>query len=457
MFNRDVDVVRMGQTGMLERLSYWILLGLVVWAPLPLGSNRPWSWFLLALLVAVALTLLSLDRHKSGNTWSVRAWWLGALFLVFMVMQIAPMPMGALAYISPSAATLVFSDPGTKSGWWHPLSVDPYSTKSRLVVQFSYLGAFILSVALVRGPRRLKAFVIMLVASASFNSLYGLINYLDAGLLGYFRPAAFWGDGVTGTYVNKNHFSGLMEMAFPAAFGMLVISLRGRGQQPSNAMRLLISWQEIIAVFLIGCGLALSGSRSGALIFLALVFIYIFSFVELKNKRYSIFVVTVLVAFSASMIVFLWHGGLGRLLSSDISGSRLLVWRDTLKVISDYWLVGSGGGTYRWLFPEYKSSALDPLLYDHAHNGYLEMLVEYGVIGSALKAFFVLDSILRGVRRIKHSTSDDEKCLRLALLLGVLSMLVHELVDFNMSIPANGFIFFSILGVLCARNHVRGK
>ena len=45
------------QPGTLNRLIFILLCCILIWAPIPLGSNRPWSWALLELLIGTAFLL----------------------------------------------------------------------------------------------------------------------------------------------------------------------------------------------------------------------------------------------------------------------------------------------------------------------------------------------------------------------------------------------------------------
>src|SRR6478609_3637164 len=46
----------------LTAAAMWLTVALLVWAPIPLGSNRPWAWSLLAVWVAVVLAVQALGQ-----------------------------------------------------------------------------------------------------------------------------------------------------------------------------------------------------------------------------------------------------------------------------------------------------------------------------------------------------------------------------------------------------------
>ena len=104
-----------------DRPLFLALVALLVWAPLPLGSNRPWSWALMQgwILVIAVLWLWGAARGR----WSVtpalaRARWvlvlLGA-WVLWGLVQMIPMPGPLLALLSPEAAAL-YADAGVTGG-----------------------------------------------------------------------------------------------------------------------------------------------------------------------------------------------------------------------------------------------------------------------------------------------------------------------------------------------------
>ncbi|MDH3467679.1 MAG: O-antigen ligase family protein, partial [Gammaproteobacteria bacterium] len=108
---------------------------------------------------------------------------------------------------------------------------------------------------------------------------------------------------------------------------------------------------------------------------------------------------------------------------------------------------GVGGGNYQWVFSGYRSESLRPLVYDHAHNDYLELLAEYGIMGSALFAIAMLYAINIIINGYMQCRDRRLRGLVLGALLGILSFLIHGLVDFNFHIPANAAYFYALIGI----------
>ena len=127
------------------------------------------------------------------------------------------------------------------------------------------------------------------------------------------------------------------------------------------------------------------------------------------------------------------------------------------EIIQDNLLFGTGAGTYRWTLPLYKDERLETGFYEHAHNDFLELLGEEGIVGFALIAagiFLVLRRIAIGLSRRRDPLM---RGALFAAFSGSLSLLVHGLVGFNLQIPANATYFFLVLGMGLVASELRDE
>jgi O-antigen ligase len=149
-------------------------------------------------------------------------------------------------------------------------------------------------------------------------------------------------------------------------------------------------------------------------------------------------------------IAIFWLGS-GRfaekLQSAGFSSDRGVLRELSYRMIGDNPIFGTGLGTYRWVFPSYKDERFGSYFYEHAHNAYLEVLIEQGVVGFsflALGVTFVLLSLTRAYGRRRDPLV---RGTLFAAIAGSASFMVHGLVDFNFQIPANACYFFVLLGL----------
>ncbi|MEE4242994.1 MAG: O-antigen ligase family protein, partial [Desulfopila sp.] len=138
----------------------------------------------------------------------------------------------------------------------------------------------------------------------------------------------------------------------------------------------------------------------------------------------------------------------------DLIFDRLETWRDTAEIIKVFWLTGAGFGTFVDIFPLYKSIA-NQYVYDHAHNDYLELLTDGGVIGFALAAWFVFAVVGNGWKMIAVRRDNFSILIGIGALVGISSMLLFAITDFNMHNGADGLYFFFLCGLLVSCGHTR--
>jgi tetratricopeptide (TPR) repeat protein len=115
-------------------------------------------------------------------------------------------------------------------------------------------------------------------------------------------------------------------------------------------------------------------------------------------------------------------------------------------MVRDFPLFGVGLGSWPDLFPRYQSPPWSSNFYREAHNDYLELLAETGVIGFALLACF----FWQGGRRLFRSLgvlSPKSLPVVAAFLSALAIMAFHEFFDFNLQIPANAFLFTLLLAL----------
>jgi tetratricopeptide (TPR) repeat protein len=153
------------------------------------------------------------------------------------------------------------------------------------------------------------------------------------------------------------------------------------------------------------------------------------------------------------------------------TGMRLTVARYGFSVVRDHLLLGTGLGSWMHAFRPYQQPPVEDGIWDHAHNDYVELGAESGLIGLGLGALFAL-AVARSSRRDTAEGRGDGKrsrryaggrimeegdwraglrhtgLLRWGLAAGVVAILVHSFVDFSLRMPANLLALMVILGLL---------
>src|SRR5450759_2675898 len=165
-----------------DKWLFWTVVAILVWAPIPLGSNRPWAC---AILEAWSFVLLgawciawAVGRAAASDAFK-QAWpalVLFILWLMFQALQFAPLPPAVVEALSPEAARMHALAAGFPGGsGWLTFSVDPHSAEVAWLKGFAYFSAFVLTLLLVSNRSRVKSFAYAFVFAGLALSIYGVL------------------------------------------------------------------------------------------------------------------------------------------------------------------------------------------------------------------------------------------------------------------------------------------
>lgn len=127
---------------------------------------------------------------------------------------------------------------------------------------------------------------------------------------------------------------------------------------------------------------------------------------------------------------------------------RLGYWRVGWRMFRDHVLTGTGFGTFGALYPKYQT--LEEGDVRAAHNDYLQILSETGIVGFVPFALFVGALLVALARGMRQGRTLEDALLRGGFLAGIAAFLIHCIVDFNLYNPALAMLFFTAAGLACA-------
>lgn len=448
----------------LDRAAFGLLLFLIVWAPIPLGSNRPWAWALLEIGV-FATGLLWLLAHLRGEvriTPVARAAWpallLFAAWLIWIGLQWLPLPTGLLQALSPSAAEL-HALGGERGAQAAALSIEPHATKVFWLKSCAWALAFMLVLLLVDSRRRLwwigGAFVATGLVQAIFGSLMHLggENMVVAG-----TPIAHTSQA-SGFYVNRNHLAGLLEMTLAVGVGLMIAQLddrRGRGwrQLAVDMLRVVLTYKAALRVLLVVMVVALvmTRSRMGNTAFFVSLLVAgtIALILSRRANRSTVILIASLIVIDI-FIIGAWFGVEKTVRRIEQTTSEQVQERVdpaiyAVNILRDYPVFGTGGGTFYNAYPRYRGADIIPF-YDHVHNDYMQFATETGVPGLAMLGAIVLLSFFAAVLALSRRRDPLARGIAFGVVMGVTAVAIHSTVDFNLQIPANAYIFTILLAL----------
>ena len=448
-----------------DRAAFWLLAAFVVLAPIPLGSNRPWAWSMLEIGIfgAGLLWLAGYARREARAPQTVRAAWpafvLLVLWLLFLLLQWIPLPRELVRVLSPRAAELHAAADYLRDGRTITLSVDPHASFVFWLKNCAYALAFALTLLLVHGRTRLAWLCGAIVASGLLQAFYGSFLHLariDFDVLG--MPINH-SSQASGGYVNRNHLAGLLEMSLAVGIGLMVAQLEDRPRRSwrdfvHDTAVLLLSGKAMLRLVLVIMVIALvmTRSRMGNTAFFASLLAAGAIGLALSRHapRGTVLLIASLIAIDIALIGT-WFGverTFQRIAETTVQQveERVEPGRDALKILEDYPLFGSGGGTFYTSFTSYRRPAINAQ-FDHAHNDYMQLLAETGLIGAGLMGLFVLAALACAVLAQVRRRDPLARGVAFGVVMGVIAIGIHSTVDFNLQIPANAFIFMIVLAL----------
>ena len=446
---------------LLDRLGYAGLLLLVVLAPLPLGSNREWSWSLCMVVIGV-LTLLWALSHLRGEPPPriFMHWSIPGLFLLAC----------AWAFLQQAG--------WTPAAWHHPLwsmtaglpgadlpgrvSLSPEDTMTALMRLLGYGLVFFLALQFGRDRARAQAMFGWLALAGLAYAVFGLFVYW-----GGYHPDWLFGErllahDVRSTFINRNHFATWQGLAMLCAMAWFYHRMAKPEVKPYAVPQdretrtvefILKAWKPMTALLLMVTALVLTHSRGGFVATLCGTIVLMVLLDRRVSSRSTLSRVTVGTALAVASIAFYLTSELllDRINRTDITTeARMEVFANVERAIGDNPVLGFGYGTFADSFRLY-DQVEDTVQYDRAHNTWLENAFELGV-PAALALYLALGGLAvtcwRGVARRYRDWVFPATGAAASVLVGV-----HATVDFSLQLPAVAILYATIMGVGVAQSY----
>ncbi len=454
---------------MIDRLAYAFLLVLLVATPWPVGSRLPWVSMLVA---AAAITV-----------WAVRL--------------LEALTRGRKLVFNPLLPPILALLAWTGFQWAADLTIYPHASAYEWVRYLSYAAVFDLTLQVAHTGRRARRLVRVIAWMAIAVGLFGLLQFLtwNGHLYWIYDPP--YGGTRFGPFNNRNYFAGYMVAALGPALGLLF----SRRAVANRVLFGYLTWIAVLAVLV-------SLSRGGALALAAVLGTTVVlgparpqtrdwkvsdsdrrakdprrlpagkrpqetkiglqklpadgaAAEGLKLRTPAVLAAVVVLALLAGLF---WLQQTDRVLGSletilhfesEASfQSRLYIWRDAMSMVKERPWLGFGLNTFGWAFPRYQREP-SSLVATHAHNEYVEMLVETGIIGAAICLWFVIVLLVLSWQRLRTAGGTDRAC-RLGALAGWLGILVYSFTDFPTIIPAINYLLAVLAAVATMKLAQRG-
>jgi len=468
-------VASIQRTTYLDKIIERGVLFLLIFTPLAIGTVQPWSISIMeiAAFIVFGAWLLKARARIGGETsgvgsrepgvWGKTMIILLIGFALLIILQLVPLPPSVVSVLSPGTSSIYtqFSPPGDNS--WRTLSIYPEASTEELFKLLAYAAVFIVIINHYRTREQVSSIIRTIVIMGCFLAVFAVVQKMT------WNGNLFWvyplreGLNPMGPYINRNHFAGYMEMAIPLALAMVLYSAtrleipeRMPFSERINAMAGSDPFSAVVFFFLsalvMSGALFMSLSRGGMLGFAAGLAL----FALMARSRRSLRKRTgMLIVAGLAIFVFVILAGWGRIedrfaeLGEETKTKRIEIWTDSMGIVRDFPLWGTGLGTFSDTYLRYQSTS-PQLLFDHAHNDYIELLTDTGLVGFTLVMGMIGLFWHSLVKAWKERRSRFVTSMATGGFAAVAALSVHSITDFNLHIPANALLLTIIAAITYA-------
>ncbi len=429
-----------------SRFAFLIICIAIVLSALVYGTVHYW-----------ALAVFSLGAFAIFTLWVFDGWSLGVLRISRNPLQLALLGILALGAVQllplrSSAAGSGLAVPAVRS-----LSLDPYSTRLFLVQTAALFIYFAAVLVFTDTPHRLRILVRTITIFGFFLAIFGLTqSFTSPNKVYWVRELAQ--SSAFGPFINRHHFAGYMELTIALPLGLIF----------AGSVETEKRFIYLFAAGLMAVALVMTNSRGGIISLVAEVLFLtaVGGFRKRRHKRTeakpgvissasvrTVLALVLIVVVLAGVVLLGGEGALSRFVGTvntdDPTTGRTHFWSVTIDIIKAHPILGTGLGAFGLVYTHYDSrNGLFRL--EQAHNDYLQILSDGGIIGAALALFFVIILFRQAFAR-RESRDDFRRGVCIGALAGCFAVLVHSFFDFTLHTTSNALLFL-ILAALATMN-----
>lgn len=331
-----------------------------------------------------------------------------------------------------------------------------YVARQEMIRVLVYAGLFFAIVNNLHRQESMQLIALVLIFLAMLVAGYAVFQFFTGSNRVWQSASEYAGRG-SGTFIYPNNCAGFLEMILPLALAWVLVS------RAKPTLKVFVGYAALVIL----AGIVVTVSRGGW-IATGLMLIAFFTAL-LFNRTYRLPSLVILAMLIGGALIILprsysFKARFDELVKKEkfTGNMRFELWTGAVQMwrTNPWWGVGPGHYDQRsrvWRPIDVQRQA------DHAHNDYVETLAEWGVVGSALvvAALALLGAGLAKTWKSVGGTQSDlsgrggstKFALVLGSALGLLAILFHSIVDFNLHIPANAILAVTLMALLsgCTR------
>jgi putative inorganic carbon (HCO3(-)) transporter len=286
------------------------------------------------------------------------------------------------------------------------------------------------------------------MASTIVVALFGLYQVMIGGYTALYdvlypvqeeiRQIPPWEGRITSFLEHYNGLAAYINLVVPFCF---VFALRGA----DPALRTLSKWCLALA----SVALLLTQSRGGLLAYVAMLMVNAYMLAPDRKTRMRRLALVLVVCVLAAAVAGFFFQRLGEI-DDYTAVSRLAIWGGAFTVFARSPVMGAGFGNLRPLMGGLLG--LPEGWMGDAHNLYLELLAESGLVGFIAFAFLIVSALRAARRWMRESRDEFAWLIAIAAFAALCGVLVHGTVDYLFhTTPQVAALFFLVLGILTAQ------
>lgn len=421
---------------MISPSTFRLLLCLIVLSPIFRGGNRSTVLFFLEILTLILMAATAYQSLKSQQLPSLPGSRLSRF--IFLLLLTSPLFSAAVHFVVAPTFGL-------------PVTTFTASAHSYLASLPILCCLFLSALATESQATTLyRTWIFLAVAEATM----GLLQIGTGEVLRFGIPS---NSPITGTFASKNTYANLLVMAIPLATAGWFKAFSANNHR--TAPRGNVQWAWGAALFILMVTVLLTTSRTGIVTGL-LVFVMSVLLLSPRDRssRWGGWFWSA--GALALAVIALLAGGLdwvSRFDADTLSNDydvRALMRSATASAAWSNLPFGLGLGSFPWVSSTFQPPEMGPYWFDLAHNDYLQLFAETGLVGAVLVAASIWLFLSKGwvaLRLASSRTSSSTREAKAALAggIGLLAFAVHAWVDYPFHIPANAMMAATLLGLLC--------
>jgi len=242
----------------IDKIVFSGIIFVLIFTQLAFGGVHVWAYSVFEIIVFILFLLFFLNHiigqyrtsKRLGKKANITLQWVVSplnifiiLIISLIVIQLIPLPSFIVKFISPLTfevkkyACEIKQVSSNDSVAWMNLSHYNFATYNELFKLLVYFALYFLVINSVKDQKRINILIYVFVGMGLFQVIYGIVQTYSGSQKIWWWTNNYYKGWVTGTYINRNHLAGFLEMLLPICFGFVIANVRKtRSRQRSHSI-----------------------------------------------------------------------------------------------------------------------------------------------------------------------------------------------------------------------------